>query len=1652
MQRSNPVENVLSTGLAAPVEDRASADGAAEGRSPSSSEMAERIRAFDWSKTVLGPQESWSPALHTTLKILLANRFPHILWWGPEFIQFYNDPYIPVPGNKHPTMALGRPGRECWAEIWDVIGPLITRSFKGGPAAWDEDILLEIRRRGFVEESHFTIAYSPVPDDTAPGGIGGVLGTVHEITEQIIGERRLVLLRDLGARTGDAKTAAEACAIAAQTLAAHDRDMPFALLYLIEKHGRSAKLVGTGGVTAGEDIAPAVVDLTREADGGWPMFEAFNRKRLEVVEDLDRRFVSVPPGPWKDPPRTGVVIPVPANKAHETAALLLAGVSARLNFDTRYRDFLNLVKTQIATAIANARAYEEEKRRAEELAALDRAKTVFVSNISHEFRTPLTLILGSVEEILGRRDAGATAPVIDSLRVVNRNAMRLLRLVNALLDFSRIEAGGVQPNFEPTDLAAFTQDLASAFRSLVESAGMSLKVRCDPLGEVAYVDRAMWEKIVLNLLSNAYKFTFEGKIGVTLRRADDRIELTVSDTGVGIAADEVSRIFERFHRVESSRSRSYEGSGIGLALVSELVRMHGGRITVDSHPNAGSRFTVSIPAGRAHLPPDRIASARGYNSAGAAPFVEEARRWGESSVDGDSAPLESAAIPETAATAAEFSETHRGARIILADDNADMRDYIQRLLGTYFEVQAVRDGVKALQAARARTPDLVITDVMMPNLDGFGLLAALRQEESLKAVPVIVLSARAAEESRIEGLQRGADDYLVKPFSARELLARVASTLDTARIRRDAERQIAEDLEAMTRLHETANLCVRSDQRFEECLHEILAAAIALTKADKGNLRLLERDSGALRIAVQIGFEKPFFENFGEPNRNDICARDRAAELGERVVFEDLTRSENVDARPWLKTLLDAGVRALQSTPLLSSGGRVVGILSTCYAAPCRPTDRQLRFMDVLARQAADYVEHKLDEARIRENETRLTLATEGAGMGWWDIDWRSKRTLWSRSLFQMLGLDPDSNSASMGLWRQRVHPEDLAPVVEAINHARRQNRSFQREHRIIRADNGEVTWVTVNGRFFYDEKIGKPIRFAGVYFDSTEKRRAEAALRESEDLLAGQRDALEMAIGGASLDEILGVLVRTAQKNQGHDARTAVYLLDERGSRLKLRAGAGLTDAFRSAAAALDVAPLHPSGLAVLSGQRVVMRDLDHDPRWAASASFSREHSIMACCSIPIRSTRGKMLGAMSVYYGSPYDLRARDMDSLMLLAHTAAIIIERHNISEERELLLARESQARREAEEANRTKDEFLAMLGHELRNPLAPILTALQLMQLRKGESTERERTVIERQVHHLTRLVDDLLDISKVTRGKISLKLAPVNVADIVAQAIEVASPLVEERMHYLSVSVPASGLVVQGDKARLVQAVSNLLTNAAKYSRPRGHIAIEAKRIGKEIELSVRDDGIGMSSDMVENAFEPFYQGAQRPDRAGGGLGLGLTIVKNLVKLHGGSVRASSEGKDRGSEFVIRLPAADAGADTGGRVRADAEREPARDVMTRVLVVDDNRDAAELLVEALRAVGHRADAVFDPLAALQVISRSAPDIILLDIGLPVMDGYELAEKIRQMPEGSGVRLFALTGYGQAADRKRSMDSGFEHHLSKPVDLVRLDQLIRKRPG
>jgi PAS domain S-box-containing protein len=741
------------------------------------SELAELVRAKDWSETPLGPVEGWPQSLRTAASLCLASNFPIDIIWGPGNSQIYNDGYRVICSDVHPA-SLGQDFTVTWASAWPEIGGPFARAL-AGETVFLENQRMFVTRNGYLEETFFTFSFSPIRDES--GGIGGLFHPVIEATATMLAERRMRALRDLIANLGAAADVTGLAELAVAALAGFDLDLPFVLLYELLPGGMQYRLAAHHGLEARTAASPVILDIGTATP--WPIAAAAGGPGILEVDGVSLILQGAGCGPYTEPPDRAFVFPVSVPGAGGPPLVAVVGVSPRLPLDDVYRGFYELIGASLAASLATVRAREDERRRAEVLAALDRAKTAFFANVSHEFRTPLTLMLGPLEELLAHADR-LPGDEREQVALAHRNCLRLLKLVNSLLDFSRIEAGRVQASFEPTDIAAFTADLASNFRAACERAGLALDIDAQRLSEPVFLDREMWEKVVLNLLSNAFKFTFAGGIGVRIHPSagGDAVEVTVSDTGAGIPAAELPRVFERFHRVEGARGRSFEGSGIGLALVQELVTLHGGTIRVASEPGCGSAFTITIPFGHAHLAADRLGSAALLASTAtrASVFVEEALGW----------------LPgEDGGTASAVSTQQRsltgpakpGGNVLLADDNADMRSYVGRLLTAEgFTVEAVADGETALAAARRATPDLVLSDVMMPGLDGFGLLREMRGDPRLRDIPVVLLSARAGEEARVEGLQAGADDYLVKPFAARELVARVSANLNLARDRREA--------------------------------------------------------------------------------------------------------------------------------------------------------------------------------------------------------------------------------------------------------------------------------------------------------------------------------------------------------------------------------------------------------------------------------------------------------------------------------------------------------------------------------------------------------------------------------------------------------------------------------------------------------------------------------------------------------------------------------------------------------------------------------------------------------------------------------------------------------------------------------------------------
>ena len=789
-------------------------------------ETGRLMAGLDWSATPLGPVGGWPQSLKAAVRIVLSSRYPMLLLWGPDLTQLYNDAYSALIGDKHPA-ALGLDVRITLAEGWDVLGPLISEAMATGVASWVPALQLLLDRSGYREEAYFSVSHAPARDDS--GTTVGVLTVCSEVTEQVVGERRLRLLRDLAlpAGTGPAgvgDTAARLC----EVIGEHPLDVPFAAVYLRDGGVlRRSALVGAGPGDLPEELT---LDLT--GDDPWCLRAAAAGGSADL-DDVGERL-ALPAGPWDDPVHTAVTLPLPSAGRSEPLGVLVTGLSPSRALDETYRSFLQLLAQQVATAVGNAQAYQDERDRAAALTELDRVKTDFFTNVSHEFRTPLTLMLGPLADALA--DAGEPLGEAQRERVdtAHRNATRLLTLVNELLTFTSIGTGEARNAPRTLDLARFTAELAGVFRAAVERTGLRLIVRCPPLPRPVAVDPGHWEKIVTNLVSNALKFTFVGEIRVILESDASALRLRVEDTGIGIGAGDIPRLFDRFHRVRDARSRSHEGTGIGLALVRELTRLAGGDVEVSSAPGEGTTFTVVLPWAAVEPAGAPELSAATDRLDGARAAATESDGWaGGTGHDG----ADSTGDGGAGTAAAGVTPGSGGTRILVADDNSDMRSYLTRLLTREgWRVETVADGEAALLAIRRSPPDLLITDVMMPRLDGFALVRTLRADPATRSLPVVMLSARAGQESGVEGFAAGADDYVVKPFSASELVARIRNTMELASVRAAPTGQPTGRLGA-TRVIVSARALEEAFRAATETARAVLDGVAATTVLDEPPLR-----------------------------------------------------------------------------------------------------------------------------------------------------------------------------------------------------------------------------------------------------------------------------------------------------------------------------------------------------------------------------------------------------------------------------------------------------------------------------------------------------------------------------------------------------------------------------------------------------------------------------------------------------------------------------------------------------------------------------------------------------------------------------------------------------------------------------------------------
>ncbi len=1025
-------------------------------------EMGKLIRSMDWSNTALGPIESWPQSLRTSVSLCLSSTFPILIAWGPETIQIYNDSYRPICGAKHPE-SMGQNFRICWETALPVVGDKFDRGQQGeGTYITDQRMFLD--RYGYLEESFMTFSFAPIRDES--GGVGGIFHPISESTGKMLSARRTQALRDLGAAISKAKSVDEIGKLTQDLYNDYVLDVPFALLYQLEKD--KASLISCAGIPADTSLTPLKIDI--ENDEKWPLKNAITSGEIITVTGLDEIFGAFTCQPYEQPPHTAVILPLRISGQEELFGFMIAGVSACRALDNEYLNFYNLLAATYNTAVSNVYAYEQEQKRAEALAAIDRSKTAFFSNVSHEFRTPLTLMLGPLEDMLSKSSEEFKAP----LEATHRNALRLLKLVNNLLDYSRVEAGRTQAVYQLTNLPQLTADLASSFRSIIEKAGMQLTVNCNPIYADTYVDMQMWEKIVLNLLSNAFKYTLSGSITVSLRQLGEKVELKVADTGVGIPKKELPHMFERFHRIENSAGRTHEGTGIGLSLVHELVLLHGGLIAVESIEGVGTTFTVTIPTGKLHLPQEHVSQTQKLNDSSAVKgaFLQEAISLLQNEEDKQ---LEAVEPSVADATAVNDFEASNGARVLVVDDNADMRAYLARLLEPYFTVTTALNGQDALNKLNnGQLPALVVSDIMMPVMDGKEMLAQIRSNPRMLRLPVIFLSARAGAESRIDGLEAGADDYLVKPFSAAELLTKIRAQINISSVRLHAEQQ----LRNLFRQAPVAIGIYRGANYMVELANEKMLEYCRLTEQEIVGYSLLN----VMPSLAGLGFEKIMTEIYqtGTPfTLNDLP-----------IVVKRNEREETIYIN-------------LTMIAIEGDNGIINGIMSV----------------------ATEVTQQVLASKELEKLNDTLNLAMNASGMGLWKTEWGTNVLEVSPKAREIHGIPMTADLTFDGTL-DVVVPEHRDRFHNAILAAVNEKGSFNENYQVQPFDGSKRKWLNSAGLVELNEQ-GEVKQVIGTILDITESKEDE--LRKN-DFIGMVSHELKTPL--TSLNGYIQLLTRYAERD----------------------------------------------------------------------------------------------------------------------------------------------------------------------------------------------------------------------------------------------------------------------------------------------------------------------------------------------------------------------------------------------------------------------------------------------------------------------------------------------------------------------------------------
>ncbi|HEY9619298.1 MAG TPA: response regulator [Crinalium sp.] len=980
------------------------------------------------------------------------------------------------------------------------------------------------------------------------------------------------------------------------------------------------------------------------------------------------------------------------------------------------------------------------------------------------------------------------------------------------------------------------------------------------------------------------------------------------------------------------------------------------------------------------------------------------------------------------------------AQLLLVDDNADLRDYLTRLLSPIYEVESVADSAAALTTTRRQVPDLIMIEVTMAGATSFSLLRELRSSQRTRRVPIILLSAFAGEELCIKGLEAGADDYLIRPFSARELLARIEANLKMARLWQEAAQQ-------EQRLRTETEAAYRQIHKILESIADAFIATNhqwQFTYVNREAERLLNRTWEEL-----LG--KPLWEGF--PNGMDsVFYREFHRAIADHVAVEFEAFYELSDR--WLEV----------------------------WAYP---------FADGLAIYFRDVTERKRTAEALRESEDRLRLALDFTQIGAWDWDIGTGKLIWNENHYRLFDLAPATDTPTYDLWTSLMHPDDRQPTQDAIARALATRTDFEAEYRIIWSDGG-LHWIVSKGRGIFDT-TGTAVRMLGVALDITERKRAEEQmhfLTEASSVLNASIDYKTTLVNIAHLmvPTLADFCYFDVLTPEGKLQRVARHHIDpdKREWFSQIQTHIPPQDFTE-----------HPVIYALKTGKTVLIPHVSDG--WMQKAATSPEHlqfmrdsRLRSLMTVPLIANN-HTLGALTLCFASESS-RHYTTDELTLaeeVAYRAALALEN--------------AQLYQQAQEANRVKDEFLAVLSHELRTPLNPILGWSQLLQSRKFDekTTTQALEIIERNAKLQSQLIGDLLDISRILRGKLSLETKSVNLQTIIMAAIETMRLSAEAKSIQIYTYFDPHVRDVLGDAGRLQQVMWNLLSNAIKFTPPEGYVEIRLERVDgsrtdkgekrdrgdrgdrgdREAEsmffraassspsapsslpsppsppssfasITVRDTGKGISPDFLPHVFDRFRQADSTITRTFGGLGLGLAIVRYMVELHGGTVWADSPGEDQGAIFTVMLPlirdAAWERENHANQQGSSSNPQFLKDM--RILVVDDEADTRSFIELTLQQCGADVTTVSCAREALESLLVSTPDVLLSDIAMSDVDGYTLMRQVRsweahRRDRHKKIAAIAITNFAGEYDQEQAREAGFQLHLAKPIESPELLKAI-----